>query len=141
MPKGVQLYDNTGDKVYPCPYFPIGAIYMSLSSTNPRAFFGGTWEQIKDKFLLACSDTHESGTTGGEVSHTLSISEMPTHSHYTEGVNDGTTVQGQMGSYPTRIYQDKRPNWKVSYIGNAGGGQAHNNMPPYLAVYVWKRIK
>lgn len=125
-----------------CPYRIGSYLYTDDKNFNPNTTYSGTtWKQIKDKFLLACGDTYESGTTGGEVSHTLSTSEMPVHSHYTEGVNDGTTVQGQMGSYPTRIYQDKKPNWKVSYIGNAGGGQAHNNMPPYLAVYIWVRTK
>lgn len=145
MPKGVQLYDNTGDKVYPCPYFPIGAIYMSLSSTNPRAFFGGTWEQIKEKFLLACSDTYKSGSTGGETDHTLSISEMPAHSHGSNGGTLGTCNYG-FGREVSGLQQGGA--WSDVGVGrgspqtyNAGGGQAHNNMPPYLAVYVWKRIK
>ena len=64
------------DKVY-----PVGAIYMSVNSTNPKALFGGTWVQIKDRFLLAAGTIYKAGATGGEATHTLTESEMPSHKH------------------------------------------------------------
>lgn len=71
--------------------YPVGSIYMSVNNVDPSTLFGGTWEPIKDKFLLASGDTYENGATGGEATHTLSASEMPTHNHsYTEA----TAVEG-----------------------------------------------
>ena len=61
--------------------YPVGSIYMSVNSTSPAKLFGGTWEQIKDMFLLACGDTYANGAKGGEASHTLTVAEMPAHSH------------------------------------------------------------
>ena len=61
--------------------YPVGSIYLSINSTNPSTLFGGTWEQIKDKFLLACGDTYTNGSTGGEATHTLTTNEIPSHSH------------------------------------------------------------
>jgi microcystin-dependent protein len=71
--------------------YPVGSIYMSVNNVNPSTIFGGTWEQIKDKFLLACGDTYNNGATGGEATHTLNANEIPTHNHsYTEA----TAVEG-----------------------------------------------
>ena len=65
--------------------YPIGAIYMSTNNVNPRVLFGGTWEQIKDRFLLSAGDSYKVGATGGEATHTLSTAEMPTHNHSYSG--------------------------------------------------------
>ena len=62
--------------------YPIGSLYWSSKSTNPASLFGGTWVQIKDRFVLACGDTYKTvGATGGASSVTLSVSNMPSHSH------------------------------------------------------------
>ena len=61
--------------------YPIGSIYMSVNDVNPSELFGGTWQQIKDTFLLASGDVYNNGATGGEATHTLSASEIPTHTH------------------------------------------------------------
>ena len=61
--------------------YPVGAIYMSVSSTSPASLFGGTWEQIQNRFLLAAGDTYAAGKTGGEATHTLTVEEMPAHNH------------------------------------------------------------
>ena len=81
MSKAIQLKNRNGEKMYPCPYYPVGSIYLSVNSTNPGTIFGGTWEQIKDRFLLACGSTYSNGSTGGEAKHTLTTNEMPSHSH------------------------------------------------------------
>lgn len=116
--------------------YPIGSIYMSVNSVNPHEYFGGTWTQIKDRFLLACGDTYGNNTTGGEAEHTLTINEMPQHNHqahFSRGL-------GPYASFPLASGND--PEWGVSTntIATAGGDQAHNNMPPYITCYVWKRI-
>lgn len=142
--------------------YPVGAIYLSINNTNPSTLFGGQWEQLKDKFLLGCGDTYQNGATGGEASHTLTSTEMPSHTHSastnstgghrhtfkgwwtTKG--DGTTAcacvarteqsdPAEYGSFATAGEHSH-----TVTINNTGDGQAHNNMPPYLAVYMWKRI-
>lgn len=62
--------------------YPIGSLYWSSKDTDPSTLFGGTWVQIKDRFVLACGDTYKTvGATGGASSVTLSVSNMPSHSH------------------------------------------------------------
>ena len=61
--------------------YPVGSLYWSSKSTDPATLFGGTWKQIKDKFILAAGDTYTVGTTGGEAAHTLTTAEMPSHNH------------------------------------------------------------
>lgn len=121
------------DKVY-----PVGSIYMSVNSTNPKTLFGGTWVQIKDRFLLAAGTTHKAGATGGEAAHTLTESEMPSHNHAVYFPNDGAADHSAPGNYPDGP-SDSTYYAVGSYTSSAGGGGAHNNMPPYLSVYVWKR--
>jgi microcystin-dependent protein len=69
--------------------YPVGAIYMSVSPTSPATLFGGTWERITGRLLLAATDGGSSGAsqaagrTGGEAAHTLTAEEMPSHTHTT----------------------------------------------------------
>lgn len=117
--------------------YPVGAIYMSVNSTNPKTLFGGTWVQIKDRFLLAAGTTYKAGATGGEATHTLTADEIPNHQHVLWYPNAGGEQSAAIG-YPEA---GSKNTWyaEASKTGGAGGGAAHNNMPPYLAVYVWKR--
>ena len=72
---------NVTDTIY-----PVGSLYWSSKSTNPSSLFGGTWVQIKDRFVLACGDTYKTvGATGGASSVTLSVSNMPSHTHSFSG--------------------------------------------------------
>lgn len=131
--------------------YPVGSIYMSVNATNPSSFLGGTWTQIKDTFLLACGDTYANGATGGEAEHTLTVDEMPSHDHFQQyqsdtsyvGVhvknyNSGGSIQGVQPANGTRRNNIMAPEVRVSTVAT-GGGQAHNNLPPYLAVYMWQR--
>lgn len=178
--------------------YPVGSIYLSVNSTSPTTLFGGTWVQLKDKFMLTAGDTYVAGTTGGEATHTLSVNEMPSHTHtqnaHTHTQNAHTHVQNKhrhaadtpdvWGVTPRFVVAgDSVGNDTVSNISGTGysiphvsdqtpgfggmkytdyttvtnqettatnqpttatnqytgGGQAHNNMPPYLVVYAWKR--
>ena len=115
--------------------YPVGAIYLSVLDANPAALFGGTWERIGGRFLLGADSTYAAGSTGGEAAHTLTVDEMPRHNHEVDNLN----ASGNATPYMTVQAQDKK-----GYGGNvqtmyAGGSKAHNNMPPYLAVYMWKR--
>lgn len=130
--------------------YPVGSIYMSVNSTSPATFIGGTWEQLKNRFLIGCGDTYAAGATGGAATHTLSVAEMPTHGNHLyanaewlgQGASGGKylNTDANMSSYGS-----SGRGWVVSsneaYPAGytTGGGQAHNNMPPYLAVYIWKR--
>ena len=118
--------------------YPVGAIYLSVSATSPASLFGGTWERLKDRFLLAAGDSYTPGATGGEAEHTLTVKEMPVHSH-------SEWLHFLSGSYTSRYAYNSYYNYSggTAYsgdTGSAGNGKAHNNMPPYLAVYMWKRV-
>lgn len=133
--KAVKFKDNSGNAVYPCPYYPVGSIYMSVNNINPANFFGGTWEQIKDRFLLACGSTYSNGSTGGEATHKLTVEEMPSHNHWVPAINYEAQPSSNTNVAGTTYHKNKAS----QNSNDTGGNQAHNNMPPYLAVYVWKR--
>lgn len=117
--------------------YPVGAIYMSASSTSPASLFGGTWEQIKNRFLLAAGDTYVAGATGGEAIHTLTVEEMPSHSHqYRRKALYASEVTSSQDAYSDTSILGNTVDFSTE---NCGGGAAHNNMPPYLVIYVWKR--
>ena len=122
--------------------YPIGSIYMSVVATSPADLFGGSWERIQDRFLLAASDVYDAGSTGGESTHTLTIDEMPDHGHRTWYYNTSSSATGPGGYVDGETKTGKLSGTTdpaSSYIDHTGGGQPHNNMPPYLAVYMWRR--
>lgn len=128
--------------------YPVGSIYISTSSTSPATFIGGTWQRITGRFLLAATDSggtggnssssQKAGYTGGEATHTLTEAEMPKHRHYA-GKNSSAEAAGYgltaTAAFQNRVLVSGEGNWG-SYTGS---GSAHNNMPPYLSVYMWKR--
>ena len=149
MSKGIVFRNHQNEKIYPCSYYPIGSIFLSISNINPSTFFGGRWEQIKDRFLLCAGNNYTAGNTGGEANHTLSIFEMPSHNHgqvkgsysphYVIGIRGDGGGGGNNTAMPSSMsYQNNT--YSGNYMDNVGGGQAHNNMPPYLVVYAWKRV-
>ena len=148
--------------------YPVGSIYMSLVSTNPAALFGGTWEQLKDRFLVGAGGIYEAGATGGANMVTLSTNQIPAHTHGSKTLTGGigirnmernsTVVDWASGIVSYSKGGTGRDSVEVgrnssSYSSTAtqitvtathahdsvGGGQGHENRPPYLAVYVWKR--
>lgn len=124
--------------------YPVGSIYISVNSTNPKNLFGGTWEQIQGKFLFGMDSSYPAGSTGGEITHKLTAAEMPTHAHYMASGNAGGdgTWKPDAGQYlVTDVTYDTTTWWAQIGMNNAGGSEAHNNMPPYLSVYIWKRTK
>lgn len=200
--------------------YPVGAIYMSAKNVSPASFLGGTWNQIKDRFLLSSGDSYAAGNTGGEATHTLSTAEMPSHGHSYSGTtgnestghthtfsattgtvssdhtHSGTTDFAGEHTHNVYIRKDNTKGGSADRIGNAsafaeaqttpilpagshyhgfsthgisanhthgvsgttsdrssnhthsfsgntgntGSGSAHNNMPPYLVVYMWQRV-
>lgn len=131
----------TLDQVY-----PVGSIYMSTKSTSPATLFGGSWSQIYGRFLLSAGRGYRAGEIGGEAEHTLTTAEMPAHTHgahfyqaKTEvpSGNYGLTPGGGFGGRPL-VYRDNEDK-NYPYIFVEGNDLPHNNMPPYLVVYMWKR--
>ena len=126
--------------------WPVGSIYMSVSSTSPATLFGGTWERISERFLLGASSSYPAGGTGGEFTHKLTQSELP---NYSLSVTNGSNViRSKTGNSADAYVQTQSsgwgiPNWesKTVTVASGGSGEAHNNMPPYLAVNMWKRTK
>ena len=119
---------------------------MSVNDTNPSILFHGTWERIKDRFLLASGDTYSAGSTGGEANHTLTVDEMPSHAHnfdnYITGYPD-VSYRRDINNYTMPLINTLNPDDTIGagqYTNAAGNSKPHNNMPPYLTVYMWKRI-
>jgi hypothetical protein len=132
-------WKNAGSFIY-----PVGSIYMSVNPTNPEYFFGGKWEQLKDMFLLGAGDTYEAGTTGGSDTHNHGLASGCAHIN-----SNGKTI----------LYQYKSgKSWKANYqvTGSSGASSSTSysdvttlggttdegsSLPPYLTVYIWKRIE
>ena len=121
--------------------YPVGSYYWNSNSTSPATLFGvGTWTQITNQFVFAAGGDYASGDTGGEVDHLLTIQEMPSHDHrcimdqsfYAYGgpmeSNEGP-ASGHGYAYP----------FYYSFTGTKGGSRSHNNMPPYIVAYCWRR--
>ena len=171
--------------------YPVGSIYMSVNSTSPQTFLGGTWVRLTDTFLLAAGSTYtaDDGThttaTGGAATVTLTADETGVHQHthnftqptvnggaVTDGITGGshshylnyfsktvakgtaydrpagTTSSGTANGYVTNSpsHTHSLPSHTHTVSGGAVGNttaanatKAHNNMPPYLPVYMWKR--
>lgn len=115
--------------------YPIGSIYLSVNTTNPSKYFGGTWEQITGDAYLKIV-TSDAGTYAGTSSdHKIPITSMPSHRHGLKGALTGETKAitntGNNWAQTTESWSQER------YIGYSGGGEAY--YPYYYGVYVWKR--
>ena len=128
--------------------YPIGAIYLSVDSTNPTKLFGGTWEQIaQGRTLVGVDDSQtEFNTvkkTGGEKTHQLKIEEMPSHNHTLYGSPAGSAdwIDGiQRVKYDVNKKTASNTYPLANPVWNTGGSQAHNNLQPYYTCYIWLRI-
>lgn len=107
--------------------YPIGAIAIGAKPSI------GTWQRIQGRFLWASNTAHPAGATGGEEKHTLTVNEMPSHSHT---ISEGDGSPGSRWSLNAVQYGGRHTSMGTN---NTGGGQAHNNMPPYLSVDMWRR--
>ena len=151
-----QVLQNIGvfDAIY-----PVGSIYMSVNAASPASLFGGTWERIKDRFLLSAGDSYAAGASGGSATknlqhahttsgHTLTVSEMPSHRHTTNNLHQNS---GSGSTFCFEVTSGQVPS-VTQWGGYTGGGGSHSHgntgnglgtnqdiMPPYLAVYIWKR--
>lgn len=117
--------------------YPVGSIYMSVNSTSPAQLFGGTWTQLKDRFLLGAGDSYSNGATGGQSTIALTESDLPRgtmifdNTAKTTGWSCGawSNVHGQSADWYA-MPKSQTANQTYTYP---------TNMPPYLVVYMWKR--
>lgn len=135
--------------------YPVGSYYWSSNATNPGSIFGGTWEQIKDRFVLAAGGTYAVNATGGEAMHTLTVNEMPSHAHdvnvrvkgydgWSSYTSKNYGVMFNMSSDATGYHSPNYSAHSASVTADAdtganGNSQPHNNMPPYIVAYCWHR--
>jgi hypothetical protein len=146
-------YDATAQKWRNADLSYVGMIIHSTTldtEVKVKAVYGGTsWAKIEGVFLLGESAAHAIGSTGGEETHLLSANEMPSHAH-------GEYVNSSGGQrYPFTLADGGGERMSGNFFGSStpfggytgpqcltgatGGGQAHNNMPPYKTVYIWER--
>ena len=120
--------------------YPIGSIYMSVNNVNPTTLFGGTWEQLKDRFLLGSGDSYTNASVGGN--------ETNTHNHYTLQSNDGTALYVSTYANAPRSRVNSRTRAVAANCNNITSltredstyDETINIMPPYLTVNIWKRV-
>ena len=144
------LIDNSVNKFY-----PVGSIYMSVNNVNPSQLFGGTWQSFGAGRVLVGVDPSQSEFNavekiGGAKTVTLNVNQIPAHNHelsdksgYRYFVRSGISATGQLkigntsqGSTTVRMVDDVD-----TTIKNSGGGQSHDNLQPYITVYMWKRTR
>lgn len=122
------------------PMFHIGFILTSSVLIDPEALYGGKWKRLEDVVILGASDKYPAGSTGGEAEVTLTVDEMPSHTHSV--TPKGGWGAGSKGSNYFRTDGNNPANdWSVVAINSTGGSQPHNNMMPYYAAYMWERIE
>lgn len=129
--------------------YPVGSIYISTSPTfNPQNVWGGTWKKTADgRCLIGANDTYPLGSTGGEAAHYLTGNEMPPHGHsagkvYNFKLDNTGIAKSAIDKYGEQFLHIDQTSSAASNIFHAnaeGGGASHNNMQPYLAVYIWER--
>lgn len=123
-------------------FYPVGYILLLYSHADPNTMYPGTtWLRITNAFLWATTAGGTIGQTGGESEVTLTAGQIPAHTHTyqtpvwlvaegNDGGFDGNQILGEESTATSRYTRTS---------GSAGGGAAHNNMPPYIQVSVWRR--
>lgn len=139
---------------------PVGMIITTGSPTSPAELYDGTsWTQIKDRFLIGAGGNYSLGSTGGATTHTLSVAEMPAHSHsgsitavgdHNHTIHDagGTSIKSNYAingnnllfTSTTVSFGTSGAHTHGVSIGSNGSGKAFNIMNPYVAKYMWRRV-
>lgn len=136
--------------------FPVGSVFIAVVSTSPATLLGyGTWATFAAGRMLVGLDAGQTEfdtveETGGSKTHTLTIAEMPAHTHvqdaHTHTQASQTATTGGVSSWEhgaidaSSTAAETLPTGSTVAVNqNTGGGGAHNNLPPYVVVYMWKR--
>ena len=119
-------------------FYPIGKIWQSTDPTSPAALIGGTWEAIESgRFLVAAGGDYVVGSKGGAASVALKPEQMATHIPIYYTSSNGSNPAGAIGA--NAAYSSSNPAGQIN-LGIVGGGQPHENRPPFYAAYMWRRI-
>lgn len=117
---------------------PVGSIFITTDgSFDPHAKWGGTWQLLQDSFLVGAGNTYTLGDTGGEATHTLTVAELPPHSHPVNIYTGSGSSSGGTSAYGS----NNRGGSQYTAYGDTSAqlGSPHNNLPPYTAVNMWLR--
>ena len=126
--------------------YPVGSVYITYNNNNPGNFLGGTWERFGQGRTLIGEGTGNDGSTsmtftanntGGEYKHKLTVNEMPSHKHGIQ-IPVSTNWTGNGGS-AFQLNSQVNTNYIYDYIKDTGGDESHNNIPPYITVFFWRR--
>ena len=161
---GIQIKDENNNNVYPCPFYPVGSIYISTNNVDPKNYFGGTWERFSKGRVLVGID--ENQTEFNKVNKTGGNKNLQSHNHNfsgntnnsgghnhgmttsvwynSEGTWDDGAIYGQYNN--TTHSQYRTTDWGGDHshsisgtTASAGTGDS-GNLQPYIAVYIWRRI-
>ena len=147
----MSIFNGTADDIFNKKTdYPAGSVCMFNTNIDPNEMYGGTWVRIKGKFILgADDDTYPLGSEGGEATHTLTESELASHIHQIISeagaktclvATEGSGADGPGYSFnDSQVDQDKNTSGAF-YATATGGNQPHNNMPPYVAFYIWAKV-
>lgn len=154
-------------EIFECCW-PIGSIFITGKSDDPTTLIKGAtnsvWKKIEGRFLIGADNTYIIQSIGGEATHTLTQSEIPSHSHTNPGNRfwgcwgiagqevNGTIVSnatwGTASGYNREQWGEQGANvsnqfflaQQTDYVSHTGGNAPHNNIPPYYAVNIWERL-
>lgn len=112
--------------------YPIGSIYLAYNHTDPATLFGGTWVRISGAFPWFTDGSGTIGLTGGVSEVTLTVEQLPAHSH------GSVYSQHATGTKSQAWYTTAGTSLAYGTV-ETGGGKAHNNMPPYIQISAWRR--
>jgi len=136
--------------------YPVGSIYISTSHQNPASALGrGTWSPFGQGRVLVGAGTGDDGTerktfsgnsSGGKYQHKLTVAEMPSHGHSVNTRRQNHVELFKSTRTPIREFRDNEFNTgkggtydTTDYTNNSGSSHSHNNIQPYITVYMWKR--
>ena len=131
MGKAIKFRNKNNEEIYPCPFYPIGSIYLSIDATNPSKYFGGSWEQIKDRFLIGAGNSYSVSSTGGNKTITIAQNNLPERVMERTNHNSGSACTNNTSAtgYSNHCLHD----------AGLESGKAITILPPYMAVYMWRR--
>lgn len=150
----------------PLDAYPIGAVYISTQPTDPASILGGRWKALNEgRVLIGANAAYPAGSKGGEASVVLSVDQMPSHSHRGSTSTSGQHLHNIYGTsnetdrwayVPAYIDTEHKLlttsgkslgttaygglHYHSLDVSETGGNKPHNNLPPYLSVYMWERI-
>ena len=142
----MSIFNGTADDIFNKKTdYPIGSICMFNTNIDPNEMYGGTWVRIKGKFIFgADDDTYPLGSEGGEATHTLTVDKLPenmgTFRTLSWGVDNTATGAFSVTSQLADRDASVGNSYGTAQYKLSGGGQPHNNMPPYVAFYIWAKV-